>query len=82
MSVSLDSKNGNVGQSVSNGSWAAIIALARSYDPKTCSDWNGCHDGQEWTPSELTAMADRLESTARLVPILRDLAADGGVTIS
>jgi len=81
MSVALDGKNGNVSENICNGSWAAVVALARAYEGDKIPDWNGCHDGYEWTPDQLTLMADRLEQTARLVPLLRDLVKDGGVTI-
>ena len=82
MSVNLDSINGEVGESVCNGSWMAIVRLARAYEGEKVPDWNGCHDGQVWTPEQLTLMADRLQQSADLIPILRDLAANGGVQIS
>jgi hypothetical protein len=81
MSVELTSKNERVEEGISNGGWAAILAHTRAFD-KSVPDWNGCHDGQEWTPEQLNVMADRLEQSAKWIPILRELAADGGVTIS
>lgn len=81
MSVELTSKNGEVGTGISNGGWAAIIAHTRAFD-KNVPDWNGSHDGQEWTPAQLTVMADRLEQSSKWIPILRELAENGGVTIS
>lgn len=82
MSVSLSSPNGKVDENICNGSWAAIVALTRAYEGDTIPAWNGCHDGQEWTPAQLILMADRLDQTAQLSEILRDLAFNGGVKIS
>lgn len=82
MSVNLNSKNGGIEENICNGSWKAIVCLARAYEGENIPDWNGCHDGQEWTPEQLTLMADRLQQAADLIPILRDLAKDGGVKIS
>ena len=84
MSVNLDSIESTpaVSESVCNATWAAIIACARAYEPNKVPDWDGCHDGQEWTPEQLKVMADRLEQTASVLPILRDLIDHGGVKIS
>lgn len=84
MSVRLDSIDSTpaVSEEVSNGTWAAIVANARAYEPEKVPAWNGCHDGQEWTPEQLTVMADRLEQSAKIIPILRELAENGGVKIS
>ena len=82
MTVSLDSIS-TIHAEVSNGTWSAIVGLARCYEPEKVHPWNGCHDGdQTWSPEELTIMADRLEQTASLIPVLRDLAKTGGVVIS
>lgn len=82
MTVSLDSIPA-VSANVCNATWAAVIACARTYEPDKVHPWNGCHDGdQQWSPAELTIMADRLEQTAALIPVLRDLAKTGGVAIS
>ena len=82
MTVRLDSIP-VVSTEVPNVTWAAVIALALAYEIDKVHPWNGCHDGdQTWTPAELTIMADRLEQTAALVPVLRDLAKTGGVAIS
>ena len=81
MSVSLTSLNGKVGENVSNGSWAAIVAVARIMG-EDVSEWNGCHDGQIWYPKELLLMAGRIKQIAELVPILEELARNEGVTIS
>jgi hypothetical protein len=81
MSVELTSKNGNVCEGISNGGWQAIIVHARAFNDEVPA-WNGCHDGQEWTTAHLKLMADRLEQSAKFIPILRELADDGGVTIS
>lgn len=83
MSVELEAKDGSFGEGISNGGWAAIVRHARAFEPNKVHDWNGCHDGdQEWTPAELTIMADRLEQSSTWIPILRELAAGGGVKIS
>ena len=83
MSVILESIRctPEIGESVSNGAWLAIVNCGRAFDD-SIPGWNGCHDGQTWTPSQLTIMADRIEQIAKLVPILRDLANAGGVKIS
>ena len=84
MSVRLDSKDAKpaVTGCVANSTWLAVICCARAYEPNKVPDWNGCHDGQEWTPEQLQIMADRLEQTASLIPLLRDLSNHGGVKIS
>lgn len=82
MSVRLQSLNGEIDESVCNGSWAAIVALARAYEGETIPKWNGCHDGQKWTPEHLNVMAERLKQTAKLQEIIQDLANNGGVEIS
>lgn len=82
MSVQLTSLNEKVDENICNGSWAAIVALARAYEGDKIPKWNGCHDGQVWTPEQLTLMADRLHQAAQLEEIIRDLAANGGVQIS
>ena len=83
MSVELTSKNGEISENICNGSWAAIVACARAYEHDRIPDWNGCHDGDQlWTPEQLEVMADRIEQTAALIPILRDLAQAGGVVVS
>ncbi len=82
MSVNLESKDGSVDEEVCNGTWAAIVALGRAYEGDKIPAWNGCHDNYEWTPAQLTLMADRLEQAAKQIPILRDLAKGGGVIIS
>ena len=82
MSVNLDSIESAVSESVTNGTWMAIIAVARTFEPSKVSSWNGCHDGQVWTPEELTIMANRLEEVASVLPILRELSKHGGVKIS
>lgn len=82
MSVNLDSMDGRVEDCVPNRMWAAIVGVGRCYEPDKVPGWDGCHDGQEWTPEQLTIMADRLEQTAAKIPILRALANDGGVKIS
>jgi hypothetical protein len=81
MSVSLKSKGGKINESISNGGWSAIVAHSRVFDAQILH-WNGCHDGQEWTPDQLRVMADRLQQSAEWIPILRELADDGGVKIS
>ncbi|HYG36367.1 MAG TPA: hypothetical protein VEC99_16355 [Clostridia bacterium] len=81
MSVNLNSKDDSWSENISNGSWQAVVACARAYDNRIPA-WNGCHDGQEWSPEHLTIMADRLERTAEMVPMLRELAQRGGVSIS
>jgi hypothetical protein len=84
MSVNLNSLKctPEVSESVPNGTWAAVVACARCYEPDKVPGWNGCHDGQVWTPEQLTIMADRLEQTASVIPILRALAEADGVKIS
>jgi hypothetical protein len=81
MSVVLTSKGGKIYESISNSGWSAIIAHSRVFDAEIL-DWNGCHDGKEWTPDHLRVMADRLEQSAEWISILRELADDGGVKIS
>lgn len=81
MSVNLESLPA-VSESVTNATWAAVVGVARCFEPDKVAAWNGCHDGQEWTPEELTIMADRLEQAASVIPILRALAENGGVRIS
>lgn len=84
MSVRLDSIEATpaVSESVCNATWAAVVACARSYEPDKVPPWNGCHDGQVWTPEQLKIMITRLQQTADVLPILRDLAEHGGVKIS
>lgn len=82
MSVQLTSKNGQVENNICNGSWAALIALARAYEGDKIPNWNGCHDGYEWTPEQLTLIADRLHQTAELEEMIREMAANGGVKIT
>ena len=81
MSVELTSKNGKICEGISNGGWAAIVAHSRAFE-QSIPAWNGCHDGQVWTPEHLKLMADRLEQSVKWIPILRELAEDGGVQIS
>jgi hypothetical protein len=81
MSVNLNSHDGEVSENVSNGSWAAIVALARAFGDQI-PGWNGCHDCQVWTPDQLRIMSQRLRQTAELEPILNELAEHGGVWIS
>jgi len=82
MSVCLTSLNGKVADGISNATWLAIVRHARVYEGDKIPDWNGCHDGQEWTPEQLTLMANRLSQTSSLIGILRELANNGGVKIS
>jgi hypothetical protein len=84
MSVNLDSIEATpaVSESVCNATWAAVVACARQYEPDKVPAWNGYHDGQVWTSEQLKIMADRLEQTASVIPILRELAQHGGVKIS
>ena len=82
MSVRLSSKDGKIEEGISNGGWRAIVQHARAFACEKIPDWNGCHDGQEWTPEQLTIMADRLEQSASRIALLRELAAAGGVKIS
>ena len=82
MSVNLDSLNGSFSENICNGSWMAIVNLARTFEEDKIPAWNGCDDGYEWTPEQLRLMADRLEQAAKLIPILRDLAENGGMKIS
>ena len=84
MSVNLNSVETKpvISESISNGTFAAIIACARAYEGDKVPGWNGCHDGQEWTPEQLKIIADSLEQTASAVPILRELAENGGLKIS
>lgn len=81
MSVNLDSPDGQVEAQCSNGVWMAIVKLARAYDERIPA-WNGCHDGDKWDAQHLSIMADRLEQTAKWVPVLRELANHGGVVIT
>lgn len=81
MSVTLTSKDNSYSNNISNGTWAAIVALARAYDPSIPA-WIGSHDEWEWTPQHLTVMADRLEQTAKQIYTLRELATRGGVIIT
>lgn len=82
MSVQLTSLDDRVDENICNGSWAALVALARAYEGDGVPAWDGCHGGQTWTPEQLTLMADRLKQAAKLEPILRALAKHGGVRIS
>jgi hypothetical protein len=82
MSVNLESIKPAVDENVSNGTWLAAVTCARCYEPDKVRRWDGCHDPQSWTPEELKIMADRIEQTAAIVPILRELAENGGVKIS
>lgn len=82
MSVRLESPAGENFGEVCNATWAAIIALARAYEPDEVAAWNGCHDGQRWSSEELRIMSARLAQTAMHVKLLADLARAGGVTIS
>lgn len=84
MSVRLDSLDcvPKISEDLANGTWAAIVAHARAYEGDKVPAWNGCHDGQVWTPEQLKLMAERLEQSAQFIQLLHDLAEAGGVKIS
>lgn len=69
-------------EGICNQSWAALVTTGRAYEGDKIPAWDGSHDDHEWTPEQLTLIANRVEQIAELVPILRDLAANGGVRIS
>jgi predicted alpha/beta-fold hydrolase len=81
MSVELTSRNQNVVEGISNGGWKAIVCHARVFHEEI-PDWNGYHDGQSWSSEDLNKIADSLEQSAKWIPILREMANDGGVSLS
>ena len=81
MSVSLTAVNGTINENCCNGTWAAITGLGHCFEPNKVHEWNGCHDPDIRTSTELMVMAERLEQTAYWIPILRALAQNGGVVI-
>jgi len=84
MSVSLTplkkEKRDNSAVDLSNGHWAALVAMARAFDIDV--SWNGCHDGQRHTPVQLIAMAERVEQIKDDAEWLRWLASNGGAKLS
>lgn len=81
MSVLLKSPNGEIEEGICNGSWAAAVACARAYG-ENVPPWNGCHDGQVYTPDHLKIIATRAKQLAHLTELFEDLAANGGTTIN
>lgn len=81
MSVQLTSKDGTIGESISNGSFAALVAMARAFG-EDVPEWNGCHDGQEYTAAHLNLILARLIQLEDLKEILVDLSRGGGAVIS
>lgn len=82
MSVRLESKNGKVLTETSNGQWAACVALARAFGEDVPA-WNGCHDGQVYTPEHLRKIAARIKQLQafEFPDTLVELADNGGTTI-
>jgi len=80
MSVIINSKDHEVEANVSNGTWAAAVACARAYQLEV-PEWSGTNDKAEWTPEQLKIMADRLEQTAQIIPLLRELEKGGGAVL-
>jgi len=80
MSVRLDSVDGKISDSISNGTFAALIACARSFgDPVHA--WSGLHDPDKWSPDECRLIAARAKQLGALAPLFEELAQDGGVEI-
>ncbi len=68
-------------EAIANGTWAAFVAVARAFGEDVPA-WNGCHDGQRWTPEQLRRIAARTRELYAMVEIIEDLAANGGARIS
>lgn len=81
MSVQMTSPNNEISEGISNGAFAAFVAVGRAFGEDVPA-WNGAQDGQKYTPEQLTKIADRVMQLAELTPILHDLAANGGCKIS
>lgn len=81
MTVEINFKDGSGYESFSNGEFAAMVIVARAFGENVPA-WNGCHDGQEWTPEHLKLIAARIRQMYKHVEILEDAAAHGGITIS
>jgi hypothetical protein len=81
MSVNLTSKDGKIDEGISNGCFAAMVALARAYGEDVPA-WDGTHDGHEYNPEHLRLIARRIRQLNQLTEILDDLAEHGGVIIS
>ena len=58
------------------------LSLTAEMVEKLLANWSGRDPDKEWTPEELKVMADRLEQTDNVLPILRELIEHGGVKIS
>lgn len=82
MSVRLESIKAGSYEEVCNSTWKAVTALGYCYEGEKVPIWNGHHDPQQWSAEQCSLMATRLEQASKMIPILKDLAANGGVTIS
>lgn len=82
MSVRFESKNDDTFDvSLCNADLSALIACANAYSEKI-PVWNGCHDGQEYTPHQLRVMAMRAKQIGDLHDVLLELADNGGATVN
>ena len=86
MSVSLTSlkpdKEGQFAEvNMPNGQWLGVTALAHQYGVLV-QPWNGCHDGQTYTPDQLRLTATRLREAAAIASGLETLADAGGAVLS
>lgn len=81
MSVELTGKNGQAEAGLSNGHFAAAIAMARAFGEDVPA-WNGYHDGQFYTAEHLIRIANRAKQMGEYAYVFEDLASDGGATIS
>ena len=85
MSVNLTPKSQEQAEdpeniNIANGTWSAMTALASAYG-EDVGKWNGCHDPQFYTPSQLRAMATRIEQIKDSPEWLRWLADEGGAIL-
>ena len=82
MSVLIKSVGGKTAEGIANGNFAAMIACARACD-KSVPAWTGFHDcGTVWTPEQCRIIAGRIEQISQFSSVLREVADDGGMTIS
>jgi len=83
MSVTLTSRKNGIEVDLANGTWAGITACAQQFEGEVyVSQWNGCHDSQEYSPEELMSMAKRVRECAAFAEALEELAENGGAILS
>ena len=79
MSVNIISKEGQVVANISNGSFLALIDLARTRD-QTIPPWSGYHNStQKWNSNHCASISKSLHEYLDLID---EVAHDGGFSIS